>query len=54
MNACIEELGRTAELLRLEKDEEIQTYQRLLKEVSIKERKASGVCWSPVRNSKRR
>ncbi len=49
MNAAIEELGITAGLLKLEKDEELASYNRLLKEVPIKERKLSGLCWFPVK-----
>ncbi len=48
MHHTVEELKKVQELLRLEKEADLEYYQRKVLNASLEEKKKDGVCWYPV------
>lgn len=48
MNQTVDELKKVQELLRLEKEADLEYYQRKVLNASLEDKKNDGVCWYPV------
>ena len=44
-----EQLSRLSQLLKVEKEEDFQQYQRKILHTSVQDRKKEGVCWYPIK-----